>query len=134
MSNQDVNNLVSDFNSTLLDFSKSLAVVSPNSIIGKNIKDIEKAILYTESKNKFIEIFIEKILIYKEKIDNKDESFFLDKSYNNDLENDASLMSKVFEFKDIWQGLSEQNKNIIFQYMSILCQLSQQYFIFVFDK
>lgn len=129
MEDIDINQTIFDFNSVLLDLGRSLAEVCPNSIIGQNISLVEQAICNPNNKTKFIEIFVGKILQYKDKIDAGDENFFLGKSYNDDLKSNNSMLDRVFEFKTIWVDLKKENKELVIQYMQILCQLAQNYFI-----
>ena len=121
--------IVTDFNSMLLDLAKNVADICPTSILGANIKDIEKQINKPSNRLKFIDLFCGKVLQYKDKIDSGDETFFLQKNYDDDLKDESALVGKVFEFKTIWIQLSDNNKNVVKQYMKILCALAQQYFM-----
>lgn len=131
MSNNSLQ-LATDFNTILLDFATNIADVCPNSLIGKNINDIRKAINNHENKTKFVEFFVTKILVYKEQIDVGDERFFLGKSYEKDFEGNESSMHHIFEFKSIWGKLSPENRGLVIQYMQILAQLAQDYFMAVY--
>ncbi len=70
-----------------------------------------------------------RVLQYKDQIDEGNEEFFLGKSYDDDIDSDNSILSKVFEFKTIWKDLKRENKDLVIQYMQILCQLAQNYFL-----
>lgn len=124
--------IVSDFNSLLLDLCNNVADICPDCVIGANIAEIRRQLKKPENMLKFIDIFVGKVLLYKDKIDAGDESFFLNKSYDSDV-GDQSLMSKVFEFKSIWVQLKPENKTLVIQYMQLLCQLAQQYFVEFID-
>ena len=128
----EINQLIVDFNTVLYDLAISIADVCPNSIIGKNIGDVKKTINNKEYRTKFIEIFVAKVLVYKEKIDAGEESFFLSKSYEKDFEGNESQMHQIFEFKSIWSKLKHDNKELVKQYMQILCELAQNYFLCVY--
>ena len=130
----NIEQTIIDFNITLLDLGLNLAHVCPNSIIGHNIKDVEKLIKNPKNKIKFIEIFVAKVLRYKSDIDSGNEDFFLHKSYDSDLDKDNSLISKVFEFKNIWVQLKQENKDLVKQYMQILCELAQNYFLYYYGS
>jgi hypothetical protein len=130
----NIEQTVADFNSVFLDLCRNLAEVCPNSIIGQNINLVEGAVANPKNKTKFIDIFVNKVLQYKDKIDNSDEEFFLRKSYDDDVESDNSLMNKVFEFKSIWMDLKKENKELVIQYMQILCELSQNYFMVIYEN
>ena len=129
-----VEQIVNDFNSTLMDLIKNVALIRPRSIVGRNVSTIEKIINQKNNKNKAIEIFVAKVLIYKDKIDKGDESFFMQKHYDKDLDGDQSLISSVFEFKKMWSELSQNNKNIVIQFMQLLCLLAQNYFMVLYGK
>lgn len=131
---------VVDFNTVLLDLAVNVASVCPSSFIGRNIKDIEKTLKKDIYCDKFINVFIGKVLIYKPEIDQGDEKFFLTKiskvknnknsdDFHKDLDGDESMLDKVFEFESIWHGLKQENKNLVIQYMQILCELAQNYFL-----
>lgn len=128
LSQMDVNELVTDFNSVLKDFAYNFSDVCPDSMIGRNIKSIERAIDNPANRTKFIDTFVTKVLIYKDQIDRGEEDFFLGKSYDQDLDNDSSLTSKVFEFKQIWKTLKKENKDLVIMYMKGLCDLANAYY------
>jgi len=117
------------FNNILLDLIRNIAYVCPRSIVGSNIKIIENIINEPSNKNKFIGIFIESVLQYKDQIDNGDEDFFIKKTYNNDLKGNNYMINNIFQFKDIWNFLEQENKNIIIEYMQILCSMAQKHFV-----
>lgn len=142
MDSENLSQIIVDFNSTLLDFVNNIAAICPDSIIGANAKDICKAIDKPANERKFIEVFVGCVLIYKPQIDAGDDNFFLNKSYDEDLQNGQAtlnknfeinsksdnMINKVFEFKTIWGKLNRTNKDIVIQYMKLLCELAQQYF------
>lgn len=124
--------LIKDFNDTLLSLAENLAVVCPNSIVSNNIKLVRIAINTPNNKVLFIETFILKILKYKNEIKKGDENFFLNKSYEDDLSGDNNkLLSYIFEFKSIWKNLNSQNKKTFIEYLSILCDLAEEYFLII---
>lgn len=124
--------IIIDFNDTLMDFAMNLAKVCNNSLISDNIQYIKSALKTNENKTKFIDTFVTKILPYKTNIDNENEKereeFFLNKSYDDDANGDKSTASKIFEFKKIWKTLSKDNKDCVIQYMQILCEISSEYY------
>jgi hypothetical protein len=127
-----LDSLVNDFNSTLIDLVENIGAVCPNTIIGNNMALIKKVLTSKDNQNKVIDTFVAKVLIYKPQIDVGDESFFLNKSYDDDLDDvDAggSITGKIFEFKNVWITLSSENKDLVIQYMQLLCMLGQQYFL-----
>ena len=71
--------------------------------------------------------FICKVLPYKSKIDEGNESFFLDKSFSDDTD-DSGILGKIFEMKNLWKQLNDSNKKFVIQYMKLLCEMSQEYY------
>ena len=133
--NSEINETINDFNNTLLSLAINIAKVCPLSIIGTNINTIEKTLKNSKFKIKFIELFCIKVLKYKDQIDKGDESFFMDKDYHNDIDDDnASLLNTVISLKSIWKDLKRENKNIVIMNMQILCELSQQYYTYIIKQ
>jgi len=127
--NQELISIISDFNDTLLSLAQNVSSVCPSSLIATNMKDIEKQIKKRENFNKFIDLFCIKVLQYKEKIDACEESFFMDKNYENDLQDqNESALNHVITLKSVWSELKKENKEIVMFNMQILCELAQQYF------
>ncbi len=130
-----INELITDFNNTLLSLAQNVAFVCPTSLIGTNIKDIERQINKKENFKKFIDLFCVKVLQYKDKIDAGDETFFMNNSYENDLNDQGSdALNHVISMKSVWAKLKQDNKNIVIMNMQILCELSQQYYFAVTQK
>lgn len=127
--NNEIFELINDFNQTLLTLAMNIAESCPNSLVGQNFKDIKKNINDKNNLTKFIDLFTTKVLQYKTQIDSGDESFFMEKDYKSDLkECNDSYLSNVISVKSIWKDLSEDNKHIVITYFQILCALSQGYF------
>jgi hypothetical protein len=118
---------ISNFNKTLLDLSEQLSLVCPNTVISNNLGNLRMVI--NNFPNKIIELFIIHALPDKDRIDAGDKEYFLGKSYNDALDNDKDATKKFFEFKDIWYKLSDENQNLVVQYMQCLCYYAQEYFM-----
>lgn len=130
--NPKLDEIVNDFNNMLLSLIMNIATVCPNSIVGANVKDIEKHIKSPKNKVKFVDLFCVKVLQYKNEIDNGDENFFMTKDYKDDLkDSEGNLLNHVVSMKSIWKDLSKENKDIVISYMQMLCELSLQYYIIV---
>jgi hypothetical protein len=128
----DKQQIISDFIETLTSFVDNVADVCPNTIIGDNKSTIMGIIKKKENHQKTIDVFVSKILVYKPEIDSGDESFFLNKSYDDDvqgMDGGDMITGKIFEFKNIWTKLNGENKQIVIQYMQFLCLLAQNYFM-----
>lgn len=125
---------INNFNSVLKDFAQNMAYTCPDTIIGQNIGYINRTLDNLRDKEKFIDLFCAKILIYKPVLDNDNnpeerEQFFLKKSYDNDLKGtDAEGFDRIFIFKDIWKGLKQENKDMVILYMKALAELAQEYY------
>jgi len=127
----EIEQIITDFCNLLIDLCRNIAEICPDSIVGANIKDVEKAINNQQNKLKIMDGFVAKVLKYKNEIDMGDENFFLSKSYDNDMEEHISFINKIFEFKTIWGQLKRENKDLVIQYMQLLCELAQRYFLLV---
>jgi hypothetical protein len=131
--NVQINQIVTDFNDTLLTLLFNIADACPTSVIGTNIKDIKK-IIENAKKNprlftKFIDLFCLKVLQYKSQIDRGDEDFFMNKTFEEDLKDqNQSFMNHVISLKSVWSEFKNENKTIVISYMQILCALTQQYY------
>lgn len=133
--NQEMHQIISDFNDTLLSLIINITNVCPNSIIGTNVRDIEKTIKKKDNFTKFIDLFCIKVLQYKDKIDAGDDSFFMNKDYADDMtDQDSSMLNHVISLKSIWSSLKKENREIVLMNMQILCELSQQYFNYVSQR
>ena len=118
---------LNNFNSTVIDLAEQLSLICPNSIISNNINLIKSVI--KNKPTKIIELFIIYVLPDKSKIDKGDDDFFLNKSYNDEVEKHSISINKVFEFKNIWNKISIENQEVVKQYMQCLCYYSQEYFL-----
>lgn len=120
--------ITNDFNNLLISLARSIATVCPKSVVGTYIKDIEKSIKNKQNFVKFIELFCVKVLKYKSAIDSGNDDFFINKDYAEDLDNANTYFDYVISLKSIWHELKPENKEIVKQYMRILCELCQQYY------
>jgi hypothetical protein len=118
---------VSNFNKTLLDLSEQLSLICPNTVVSNNLGNLRMVI--NNFPSKILELFIIHVLPDKDRIDEGDRDYFLNKSYNDALDNDKDATKKFFEFKDIWYKLSNENQNLVVQYMQCLCYYAQEYFM-----
>src|SRR5437870_13896348 len=127
-----LNQLIIDFNSTFLTLALNIAHVCPKSLIGTNIRTIERSIKNINNFTKFIDLFCIKVLKYKSQIDAGDESFFMHKNYENDMNGVIDVtrqhLEQVITLKSVWIELKQENKEIVISYMQILCALAQEYF------
>jgi hypothetical protein len=72
------------------------------------------------------------ILPNKIHIDNKDENFFLNYEITKkSVRDNNNLLNKIFKLKKIWRTLDYKNKNIIIEYLQLLCIYSEEYFKYI---
>lgn len=128
MSEQITNSqLVNDFNTQCIDLVKFVGQISPNSTIANNVDYIEK--LAKNKKTFLIEQFINHVLVFKPKIDEADENFFMTHEFKDEAAGDSDVISKVFEFKSIWKKLTKDNQKGVTTCMQILCYYAELYFL-----
>jgi hypothetical protein len=125
--------IVADFNSTLITLLTNLATVCPNSIIGTNINTIVKTVNNKQYPTKFIEMFCIKVLKYKEEIDAGNDDFFLKKDFKEDMTDSDISIDIVPSIKALWKDLKAENRKISVYTLQILCALAQEYFIYTFS-
>lgn len=139
--------IISEFNNTLKDLVINIAKMCPVSSASQNLSRY-KGILYLFKKSSVpIDIFIQKALIYKEKLDKNDISFLLEESYEDniddiyeeDIQNSKrkrlAAKSKqdtidiIKEVKNVWPTINEPNQETVIAYLKLLCLLAQEYFL-----
>ena len=121
---------INEFNEILIGLINDVAYVCPKSIIGQNKGLLINTIRTTRQKERFIEIFMTKIAApYKEYIDKRDDRFFLNKDYNDEVEGDKSIIDYIFKMKDVWKDMRKENKAKVWDYMDILCEMSLDHYI-----
>jgi hypothetical protein len=88
----------------------------------------EKYFLVKSANSKLVlEYFIQYIYPHKEKIFNKDESFFLEGGGQEELKDTSGLKFRD-NIKNLWlEKLSDQNKEIIYKYFKVFIVLCEKY-------
>ena len=71
-----------------------------------------------------VQLFIEYVNKYEQKILDKDETFFLKNEYN-ELEKTENILNSMNKLKNYWGTLSDQNKEKVWKYFEILLKLSK---------
>lgn len=121
--------LVKDFNDNFRTLVEALSTICPSSSISTHLETIKDL---CEGSNEFIiRKFVLNVLEHKQKIDEGDDDFFLNKDYKSETGNDDGAISKVLEFKSIWNNLSEDEQNMVKIYMKELCSQTAQYFCMI---
>lgn len=120
--------LIKNFNSYSSTLIVFIADVNPTD----TIKFYRDEILKLESKqsNIIIDTFVLNALQYEDQILQGDDDFFLNQTFDDITsknENSDNLILKIFEFKNIWKKINDNNKTHIKNYMKILCQIARVY-------
>jgi hypothetical protein len=123
----EIQQLISDFNEESINFANQLTEVCPDSIISGNVGYLQQ--LIKKNPKYIIDQFTLYVLKYKKQIDSEDNDFFLKNEFAKDSSDKKNVIGKMFELKDIWTKLSNDNKKGIFTIMQILCYYSEQYYI-----
>jgi hypothetical protein len=118
--------LITEFNDKLLVLIEGLAKATNKKLIINNFGLLKRII--NKNPNRPIENFIFYMLPHKPEIDSENENFFL--TYEIKTKNlNSSFMKNIFEFKNIWYKLNDENKSTVKNYMKYLCSISQEYFL-----
>ena len=114
------------FNSTMLALVVNVAEVCPMSQPAQNLKKIKKAFNTLGNRSTFLDVFVDKLLTFKDRIDKRDDTFFLEKHFQNEHED---ILEFIAEINILWPTLIETNKNIVWDHLDILYMLAQEYII-----
>ena len=114
------------FNNLIFKFTDDLIETFPEE---NDFKVYKRALSILKSANakKMCVIFKAYSHIYKEKILNRDETFFLDNDYSEikQANEDENTVEQVInKLKKYWGELSEENKDKIWKYLETLIKLA----------
>ena len=114
------------FNNLIFKFTDDLIETFPEE---NDFKVYKRALTILKSANakKMCVIFKSYSHMYKEKILNKDESFFLDNDYSEikQANEDENTVEQVInKLKKYWKELSSENKEKIWKYLETLIKLA----------
>ena len=118
--------LLSAFNNNLNKFISELIKTYPqehNFTVFKNTISLMQRV----NPRKVLQLFIEYIDPYKNKLLNRDESFFLNEKYSIILEqtdNKENAWRLIDKLKLYWKDTSVANKNVIWDYFKQLITLA----------
>lgn len=138
--NMENEEAIREFSNILVDFTDNLAMISNNALINNYKDDIIKAI--KSNPKLIIDTFIqhgylENDASYRKQIIIGNEEFFLNETYsqytNKFTDHRSSIIDYIFKFKEFWNNLDDDNKEIIKTYMMTLCFYSDKRFI-VFER
>jgi hypothetical protein len=117
------------FNDIVLSFINQLS-----SFIGTSYsKEFKKIIKYNCLLP--IEQFIVHALPLRDKILNKDETYFTDEyDYNVHSQNDKNMINEILRLKDIYIRLDKKSKSNIWDYFQAMLILAEEYIQIKFNK
>lgn len=127
-------NPIVEFNNHLDDFFSFLIKICPNDIESKKVRaDLVKysRLLKTTlkmNKLKAIQSYIEFVLQYEDQINSREESFFLNLNYGEEMGGDNNSFLEALKFKDIWYKIEQDNREKIFDYMIVITYWCRMYF------
>ena len=116
-----------EFNSNLLTLMKEISLLFPNNTKIPFYADMLKTKLIPVDPNKPIEQFIMYALPHKDKIYSGDEDFFVNHDYKKESNSSSVDLSDILQFKEKWNILTRNNKDVIIQYMQLLCSYGEEY-------
>ena len=113
------------FNNQLENFTVYLEKQFPNEL---NIKTYHKSISMLRKVNprKILEYFNKYVYVYKKEIMASDDTFFINKDYNEELDGNKDSMLTAMKFKDLWKNSGKDVHEQIFRYYQLLCLLSEK--------
>jgi hypothetical protein len=112
-----MNNIIKEFNEISIDF-----LSQTSSLVGSSY--LYKFKLMTRVNSIFaIDLFIQRVLPFKNKIIEKDETFFLNKNVDDDY------MDDVIGIKKIYHTLDMQSKENIWEIILALVYLAEERYI-----
>ena len=111
------------FNNLVLKFTDDLIYIFPEE---NDFKVYKRGIVILNSANakKICILFKNYSVLYKTQILNKDETFFINNSYENIIVNEEGLENIINKLKFYWKQLSDTNKEKIWEYLISLLKLS----------
>jgi len=112
---------INAFNKQLLNLLSELSKLYPSNLNLKSLKN-SLFLLIKTTPNKAINIYYESVYIYKDKIMNENEEFFL----CFDLK--GTLIEEFEYIKKVWETSSENNKKTIWTYFKVFNKLVEKHF------
>ena len=122
------------FNEKFEEFLKDLIICFPDDKDFKMFKHSFNLLKMVDKKQsiRFFRVYGPK---YKEHIENKSESFFLEHDFKEEIEYVQNLNSEANEditnklmikLKSYWENLNNENKEIIWKYLQLLYKLDEK--------
>lgn len=118
------NNFIFDFNNCVNEFLDDLKKLVNDNLFNKFYKRIKKLLKSNINTEILINKFILTILPYDKLIQTKDSQLFIE-IINNEKDNIIILIQKI---NNIWNNISEKDKNNIFDYLLVLSFHATEYY------
>ena len=119
------NTYLTAFNNLVIKFNDDLIMTFPEE---NDFKVYKRGIMMINSANakKICSLYKNYMILYRKKIEEKDESFFLDNNYTEIVNNTKSegVEGIIQKLKNYWNILSSANKEKIWEYLLSLIKLS----------
>jgi len=119
------NTYLSAFNNLVIKFNEDLIYIFPEE---NDFKVYKRGIMMINSANakKICNLFKDYMILYRNKIIDKDESFFLTNNYTEIVTHAQSegVEGIIMKLKGYWTTLSDSNKKTIWDYLNSLIKLS----------
>tara|TARA_B110001469_G_C9647553_1_gene328198 strand:+ start:371 stop:748 length:378 start_codon:yes stop_codon:yes gene_type:complete len=119
------NTYLTAFNNLVIKFNEDLIDVFPEE---NDFKVYKRGIMMLNSANakKICKLYKEYMILYRTKIIDKDETFFVNNNYTEIVSNSNSegVESIILKLKHYWGNLSTGNKEKVWEYLNSLIKLS----------
>lgn len=119
------NTYLTAFNNLVIKFNDDLIMTFPEE---NDFKVYKRGIMMLNMANakKICSLYKNYMILYRKKIEEKDESFFLENNYTEIVNNTKSegVEGIIQKLKNYWNILSSSNKEKIWEYLLSLIKLS----------
>mgnify|MGYP006130332285 CR=1 FL=1 len=119
------NTYLTAFNNLVIKFNDDLITTFPEE---NDFKVYKRGIMMLNMANakKICSLYKNYMILYRKKIEDKDESFFLMNDYKEIVNNSKSegVEGIIQKLKNYWTNLSVANKSKIWEYLNSLIKLS----------
>ena len=118
--------ILSGFNNILINFIDDCILVFPEEDDFKVFKRGLNVLIKFNPK-KILNIFKQYLVLYRQKIEEKNEDFFLENDYDIVKKyNDKEIFDIINKIKKYWMTLNKNNKDKIWAYLLLLTQISDK--------
>lgn len=120
--------LLNAFTTQMENFSREIYQLYPNDAdlrLGHNMI----ILLKKTNPRKLLELYDTYVTDFREQIDQKNESFFIQHDFNDVAsknQNEELTFNLVIKIKEYWKDLSDTNKEISWKYFQVLNKLSDK--------